>query len=189
MANTLRTLAGLMAGVALLLAGSPAWAALPVILVHIDSHAPIRPEALVQAEEYAADVYAAAGLALAWEEKATIATQPVAVRLSVALLSGSVEERIAEEIGAKTVTLGFAPEGSRRAYIFCRRIAGRATSTGEPVGVVLGRVLAHELGHLLLPRQGHSDTGIMRAQLGQWTFGIPAFTDAQAMFIRTSLAR
>ena len=189
MANTLRNLVGLMAGVTLILAGSPAWATSPVILVYIDNHAPIRPEALAQAKEYATEVYAAAGLSMAWEERAVVDTQPVAVRLTVALLSGSGEERVAEEIDAKAATLGFAPDGSRRAYIFCRRIAGRARSTGESVGVVLGRVLAHELGHLLLPRQGHSDTGIMRAQLDQWLFGIPAFTDAQAMFIRTSLAR
>jgi hypothetical protein len=30
---------------------------------------------------------------------------------------------------------------------------------------LLGRVLAHELGHLLLPGQGHSDTGIMQMQV------------------------
>jgi hypothetical protein len=32
---------------------------------------------------------------------------------------------------------------------------------GECAGVILGRVIAHELGHLLLGRNGHSTTGIM----------------------------
>ncbi len=189
MANRLRNLVGLVAGVTLNLAGSTAWAKAPVILVSIDSHAAIPPDAVEQAKEYAAGVYSAAGLSVAWEHQATMTTQPSALRVTVALLSGSAEERIAEEIGASKSTLGFAPDGSRRAYIFGRRIVVHALSTGEPIGLVLGRVLAHELGHLLLPRQGHSETGIMRAQLDEWPLGMPAFTDAQAIFIRTSLAR
>ena len=35
------------------------------------------------------------------------------------------------------------------------------------VMTILGRVIAHELIHLLLPRQGHSDVGLMRKQWGQ----------------------
>jgi len=31
-------------------------------------------------------------------------------------------------------------------------------------GRVLGRALAHEIGHFLLRRQGHSSKGLMRAQ-------------------------
>jgi hypothetical protein len=31
----------------------------------------------------------------------------------------------------------------------------------RPIGAVLGRVLAHEVGHLVLPVYSHSKTGIM----------------------------
>jgi len=40
-----------------------------------------------------------------------------------------------------------------------------AASCGEPVAVVLGAAMAHELGHLLLPPPSHSATGIMSPRL------------------------
>ena len=44
--------------------------------------------------------------------------------------------------------------------------------------------IAHELGHLLLPGQGHSQRGIMRARLDDWPSRMPAFSDAEAEAIR-----
>jgi hypothetical protein len=35
---------------------------------------------------------------------------------------------------------------------------------GQEVGVILGRIMAHELGHLLLGKNEHSRAGVMRAE-------------------------
>jgi len=56
------------------------------------------------------------------------------------------------------------------------------------LGQVLGHVIAHEVGHLLLNQQVHSPHGIMR---GEWSFldfrdmasGILLFTPKQAEFL------
>jgi hypothetical protein len=55
-------------------------------------------------------------------------------------------------------------EGSSSAFVFYDRIIALRTGT-RPLAAILGRVLAHEIAHLLLPQENHSDVGLMR---GQW---------------------
>jgi hypothetical protein len=57
---------------------------------------------------------------------------------------------------------------------------------------MLGHVIAHELGHLLLPHGGHSVGGVMRAewdpaQVMSAARGILTFTPDQAGMIRERL--
>jgi hypothetical protein len=48
------------------------------------------------------------------------------------------------------------------ATVHYSRISWLARAAGTHVGRLLGRVMAHELGHLLLARVGHSAAGLMR---------------------------
>jgi hypothetical protein len=48
------------------------------------------------------------------------------------------------------------------ANVYADRI--RTLATGKEFEAILGRVLAHELGHLLLGRNAHSPAGLMRAR-------------------------
>lgn len=68
---------------------------------------------------------------------------------------------------ASTTALGIASwsEGSSSAYIFYDRVIALRTHT-KPLEDILGRVLAHEVVHLLLPQESHSGVGLMR---GQWS--------------------
>jgi hypothetical protein len=63
--------------------------------------------------------------------------------------------------------LGIA--GSKRedaiAFIFYDRIVALRTQA-RPLPAIVGRVLAHEIVHVLLPDEAHSDFGLMR---GQWS--------------------
>jgi hypothetical protein len=52
---------------------------------------------------------------------------------------------------------------------------------------VVGRVLAHEIGHHLLPAKGHSDAGLMRASLNYQTSEPPSFTHDQVDSMRALL--
>ena len=65
---------------------------------------------------------------------------------------------------ASTVALGIA--GSKRgdsiAFVFYDRMLALRTHE-KPLPWIIGRVLAHEITHLLLPGEGHSDRGLMRA--------------------------
>ena len=49
------------------------------------------------------------------------------------------------------------------ATAFSDRIAGAATRVGVDAGTLLGLVIAHEVGHLLLGSKYHSWNGVMRA--------------------------
>jgi hypothetical protein len=51
------------------------------------------------------------------------------------------------------------------AFIFYDRVAALRTST-RFVPTILGRVMAHEITHLLLGSESHSEIGLMR---GQWS--------------------
>ena len=62
--------------------------------------------------------------------------------------------------------LGLAARQVGRAYIFTRRIATLALRQGDDFRRVLGWVMAHEVGHLVLPVEGHAEEGIMRATVG-----------------------
>ena len=62
------------------------------------------------------------------------------------------------------------------------------------VPVILGSVIAHEIGHLLLGLNSHSDTGIMqkrweRKQLQMVTTGNLLFTAAQGKLMQAEMQR
>jgi hypothetical protein len=49
------------------------------------------------------------------------------------------------------------------ATVFADRIGQASTRAGVDVGTLLGRVMAHEIGHLLLGTGYHGAAGLMRA--------------------------
>ena len=94
-------------------------------------------------------------------------------------------------------TLGMAMphlDAGDRAAIFVSRARATAALYPEIVGVddVMGCVMAHELGHLLLHSNTHSSEGIMRAEFRQIDLinGVQrrlVFTPAERESIRTNL--
>ena len=100
----------------------------------------------------------------------------------------------------KPKATGFAPTRTgayRRAYVFYDRVTAMANPSTtnhvpETTSVILGHVVAHELGHLLLPGDAHSPNGIMRHQ---WNYrlweeaaaGRLLFTPDQSRLIRKEL--
>ena len=49
-------------------------------------------------------------------------------------------------------------------------------------------LLAHEIGHVLLPDHSHSPVGIMRATWEDRIVNVPGFTDEQGATMRALLA-
>jgi hypothetical protein len=62
-------------------------------------------------------------------------------------------------------TLGFAESGTRDATVLYDRVKKFARRYHINCGVMLGYVIAHELGHLLLPPKSHSVEGVMRGMI------------------------
>ena len=89
--------------------------------------------------------------------------------------------------------IGTIPAG-RIVYAFYERVEhhGRATST-DPA-VVLGHVIVHEIGRVLLGHRKHSLAGIMRhnwdrLETERMRLGLLTFTNDEAAAIRRSLER
>jgi hypothetical protein len=61
--------------------------------------------------------------------------------------------------------LGSATLETRQARVGYPAILRQAAATGASPGLLLGHVMAHELGHLLIGRTSHTATGLMAATL------------------------
>jgi hypothetical protein len=68
-----------------------------------------------------------------------------------------------KEVDAAALGVAPAPGSARGniAYAFYGRIGDFAATHRVEIGPILGSVIAHELGHLLLPQGSHSRTGLM----------------------------
>jgi hypothetical protein len=90
--------------------------------------------------------------------------------------------------------LGFAPsseDGGVLATIFFDRV--ELVAKGRPVASVLGNVIGHEIGHLMLGSNAHSSTGIMtphwsREFLKLAGQGLLHFTPEQCERLRQSVS-
>jgi hypothetical protein len=82
---------------------------------------------------------------------------------------------------------GLAAREAGRAYIFTHRIASQALRHSDDFRRLLGLIMAHEVGHLVLPPHSHSDDGIMRANIGVRSKSRLDFTTEQGVAIRSML--
>jgi hypothetical protein len=153
------------------------------VVVHDSAGVPA--EVLERARAVTASVLAKAGIRIAWmderraeclkrlgpdaPERRAFLTSIFAIRIVV----GST----AEGHRATPDTLGQAAPGARLATVFQRLVEQRARDGGVDVALVLGHVIAHELGHLLLRRASHSAAGVM-----QRTLDLPVAAQGRLVF-------
>jgi hypothetical protein len=96
--------------------------------------------------------------------------------------------------GTSRTALGVASyrENSGALIFYDRVIHLRAPM--RPLPIILGRVMAHEITHLLLAGQPHSDTGLMRGtwseeDLGIGSFACRGFTPKSIRLMQNEVAR
>ena len=73
-----------------------------------------------------------------------------------------------------------------RAYIYYDRVLHLRPNPPRDLASTLGDVIAHELGHLLLP-PGHSTLGIMRPSINMTSRRVETFTENEAVQLRSLL--
>jgi len=150
---------------------------LPTVVVRVDNLAAVSAEILQFAEARAADVFAQAGVDVQWMDEDSTVRDRIRPPFTIVLARG---DKNARSLGLKVEALGGADLRVRRAYVFYDRIeALNARSLRGPASV-LGDVMAHELGHLLLSPPGHSVDGIMRSSVETRLRPLDTFTPAQA---------
>jgi hypothetical protein len=186
----------------------------PTFTVHVHNYAQVDPKTIAQAEQVTAGIFRKAGVETHWVDVPETSNGPFVEvtdvdsnalsNLHVQILS----QEMASRMGMPDNVMGLAPgkgPDRRLVYVFyqcVRNLAQRqvhAQTKGNvlrhaTVGQILGEMMAHELGHILLNLPSHSETGIMR---GDWdlkdlcdvAFDLLLFTQRQAEVIRADVAR
>ena len=161
------------------------------ITVAIYNYAQVPRGTVHQAQEVASRIYSEVGVTLEWVDPDTVLVHnpnPAARQslltsmLQVNLLSSSMEARRAAPMGV----MGVAAPGTRVAQVLYSRVMRTSMKSRKDLGRILGHVIAHELGHLLLPPNSHSKAGLMSAVLDLQAAGrgLLQFTGEQADLIR-----
>ena len=159
----------------------------------------VADEDISRAYAVARSVYAEAGIDLTWvrcsapEKVCANALGTTDVWLRVA--PGFAQRRP----GLPPRALGFATidptlKTGKIATVYVGQIARLARQAETPFDTLLGLVVAHELGHLLLGSLTHERTGLMRsewsvADIRSEDFAPARFSDTEAAHLRAGLAR
>lgn len=184
------------------------------VTIHVCNFAEVDHKTLIEAENVAAGIFRKAGLETRWinpapssehgQEKSTAERT-----LNLSHIQLNILPRwMAERLGLPNNVMGLAPgtePDRQRVYVFYEKVKALAESQMRIRGSggistyairveILGHAIVHEIGHLLLNLESHSDTGIMRAnwdlnQLQAACYGYLVFTPPQAQALRREVAR
>jgi hypothetical protein len=183
------------------------------ITIHVHNYAEVDHKTLMEAEKIAAGIFRKVRVETRWTHATPSpksnqnSTDQSSLDLTDIGLS-IVPRAMADRLGVPNKAMGLAPgtEPDRQVvYVFYNRVEALAQSQVRALfegsirrpattAQILGHVIAHEIGHLLLNLDSHSATGIMR---GDWDLndlldiasGFLLFTPQQAEVIRAEAAR
>lgn len=157
------------------------------IVIHVENYSELSSKSLAKAEAEASRIYANAGLRTEWLHDGATSSEPGrALHLTVIVLSPEMAARMIAASPVVNNALGRAARATSRAYIFYDRVEALSIHRQIAVNSILGKVIAHELGHLILPEYSHSAAGIMRADLNLQE-RVQRFTPEQSTSMRTVL--
>jgi hypothetical protein len=171
--------------------------------LRIYNYARVAPHLLKQAEEEADRVFDEIGVRTTWIDCPTHSAElefypdcgrPVSHEdLMVGIVSGAIPKSVAHAEALGIAHISPHTDCSRYARVFYDRVEERSAVVGVSPELVLGPIMVHEAGHLLLGMDSHTPTGIMKAKwddrglqaMAQQAFG---FTDDQTRRLRLNLA-
>lgn len=182
------------------------------ITIHVHNYAGVAPETLRESEEVATEIFREAGAETRWvvivpttkNDPVNSADYPIFTSSDIQL--SILSSKMSDRLGVPNNVMGLAPgTDTQIVYVFDSKVEtifwwllrerwdgrlDRKVSRAE----VLGHVIAHELGHLLLSMTDHSALGIMH---GEWNLtdfqnavrGLLLFTPEQAEVLRANIRR
>ena len=165
------------------------------VVVRILDGGTLRGPVLVQAKGIARSILASAGVRVRWDRSREVpepvrsgcaadeSAMTIAVRFSANAPSGFSE-------GALAAAAPFA-NGGVGIVVSLDRLQRMTEMSARPE-ILLGHVLAHEIGHMLLGTDSHSSTGLMKAhwnrmEIARIAFEPMKFTPEHAADIRANL--
>ena len=173
------------------------------ITVRVYRYAQVPSTLLAQAQNEAARIYSRVGVDVKWVDcdlsvdgfprNPACKPNPLPTQLMLRLLPRSMAERL----GLHSKDFGLALPAKERGFgsvtnVFYHRVKELCASLGLDRDLILGHIMAHEMGHLFLGIGSHSDRGIMHIpwrskQLDRAAKGNLLFTPAQAEQIRAQV--
>jgi hypothetical protein len=169
------------------------------IMVKIYNYSQASPAMLKRAEREAGRILGEAGVLAVWLEcpvgPSTVSPQkpcqkaPEDTKIELRVLGAPIRNKSRDTVFGFTIHPVLAS-------VYYEHVVRRAKNDNVEFDIptILGCVIAHELGHLLLGPKGHSDTGIMRSpwkrnQIQQLMTGTLLFTTGQSKLIRAEAQR
>jgi hypothetical protein len=173
------------------------------VRIRIHDYANIQEAGLARAQEVVRGMYGEIGVRTDWLDSLRLSQDAVEGVSAPACAPSDLEIII---LTSEMATRGVIPDtiigyaaveqgiGGRVAYVIYDRIRSFASDTSIDDMRMMGIVMAHEIGHLLMVNQSHSDTGLMRARWQQSEFRRDRlidlqFSEPQAVEIRKMLGR
>ena len=162
-----------------------------VVTVHVEDYARIAAEDWAVVKGEVEQIYETAGITLNWSGPIRTPQRewPRDGVRRVALAIVNIEAPFAGDPKDTADVVGRAAAEFSRAWVFANRVTEAARTGAVDVNVLLARVIAHEIGHVLLPNQKHAPRGIMRANLEREHVGFFGFTPEQAASLREGIQR
>jgi len=170
------------------------------LCVRVNDRAAVPDDVLTSAKTVATRIYAKIGVRLVWAVDTRLHSRSdachgrdAAPSLRIIIVPAGQAERL--DADSKKLGLAAGAEGQYGtvAYVFYDRVRNLSLRYEQHRrGGILGHVVAHEIGHLLLPYGTHSESGLMRADwshedLEHAAHGTLQFTQEEAALIRKRL--
>ena len=141
------------------------------VLIRVFNTSDLSAESVAEASAVASQIFREAGVGTFFVECSSSSPRPlpcvepgplIEVTLAIVREGGPAGSG---QMGKAVTSAAGGPGGI--AWVRAGEVSAVARSWSLPVGLLLGHVEAHEIGHLLLGQGSHSPTGIMRAH---WTW-------------------
>jgi hypothetical protein len=170
---------------------------LPAINVLVLNYSDVSPNVLAAAERETSRIFAQAGLRFQWMDcsvrhssdlPSACEDEPVTGQIRVRILPRQLNHNFSDSVFGFVV----APTYASVYYESALRLVQTATDATSNVSVILGCLMAHEIGHLLLGQGQHTVSGIMQPSwdIHQVQFalrGALGFSSQQARRMRQSI--
>jgi len=158
-------------------------------MVMLQNEAGLRADLVARAAAEVVRLYSLIGVDIEW---VTSVPENGGGLRSVCLVTRDSGEDSSVSSHVLGVTYTGPGEPGRRAHVFVQRAQRASLKFRVPICDVLAVVIAHELGHMLMPDGSHSKSGLMSAELGADHFrlasaGLLHFSPETATVIRRGL--
>jgi hypothetical protein len=161
-------------------------------MVYVVDYINVPTHILERAKEETTRIFRESNVELIWLKDGDIRFEDPTVLNSVVTIH-ILSRQMVDRAKKPDHVMGWAVPGTRVVKVSYHGIAARLAREAwrdMETACVLGHVVAHEIGHLLLVSRRHSDGGIMQPwlDLRRAAIGALFFTASEAQLIRTKLA-